>query len=133
MAKIRMTFERGGAIDATLDEQRAPKTCAAILAALPVEAQPIHAMWAGEEIFFSNYPGTFEYENPTIKVEYGDLAMVPESNSFCIFYGKSIPRKAVDQTVDVTVFGRVDDIAGMTEISKRIRQKGMETVRITAL
>jgi hypothetical protein len=131
MAKIRMEFERGGVVVATLDEGRAPKTCKALLEALPHEASVIHAMWAGEEIFFSNYPGTFEYEDPTIEVESGALAMVPESNSFCVFYGRSIPRKAVDQTVDVTVFGKVDDVPGMAQIGKRVRQKGMETVRIT--
>ena len=50
MAKIRMEFERGGVIEGTLFEDRAPKTCKAFLEALPVEHAIGHAMWAGEEI-----------------------------------------------------------------------------------
>ena len=131
MAKIRMEFERGGVITGTLFEDRAPQTCQGILDALPVEAEVLHAMWAGEEIFFSNFPATFDYEHPTQQVEDGALAMVPESSSFCVFYGRSMPRKAVDQGIDVTVFGKVDDVPAMAEIGKRVRMQGVEKVRIT--
>lgn len=130
MAKILLEFERGGRIRATLDEVRAPETCKAVLAALPFQAEVLHAMWAGEEIFFPGFPGTFRYEQPTRKVEPGDLAMVPRSNSFCIFYGRSIPRGAVDEEIDVTVFGRADDVAAMADIGKRIRRGGVEKVTV---
>ena len=50
MAKIRMQFEKGGVVEGTLFEDRAPKTCKAFLEALPVEHVIGHAMWAGEEI-----------------------------------------------------------------------------------
>jgi hypothetical protein len=131
MAKLRFEFERGGVIEGTLFEDRAPETCKRILDALPHEAEVIHAMWAGEEIFFSNFPATFEYEQPTQNVESGALAMVPESSSFCIFYGRSMPRKAVDEGIDVTVFGQVDDVAAMAEIGRRVRREGVEKVRLT--
>jgi hypothetical protein len=125
-----MEFERGGRISATLLEDRAPKTCKAALAALPVEAEAIHAMWAGEEIFFKAFPASFAYEQPTKLVQPGDLAMVPRSRSFCIFYGRAIPRGAVDQDIDVTVFGRVDDIKAMAEIGTRIRRQGVEKITV---
>ena len=131
MGKIVMTFERGGSLTATLFEDRAPETCKRVLDALPVEAEVIHAMWAGEEIFFSGFPATFEYEAPTKDVEPGALAMVPRSSSFCIFYGRAIPRGAVDQEIDVTVFGRLDDVPAMAEISKRVRRGGVEKITIT--
>ncbi len=130
MAKIRMEFERGGAIEGTLFEDQAPATCRSIVDALPHEAGVLHAMWAGEEIFFSDFPAKFEYENPTLEVKPGALAMVPESSSFCVFYGRSIPRKAVDETVEVTVFGQVDDVAAMAEIGERVRKQGVEKVRV---
>lgn len=132
MQKLIMEFERGGRIEGTLFEERAPETCKAILAALPFETDAIHAMWAGEEIFFSNFPAQFEYEQPTPDVEPGTLAMVPRSSSFCIFYGPSIPRGSVDETIDVTIFGKVDDVAGMAEIGKRVRMKGAEKITISA-
>lgn len=130
MTKIVLEFERGGRISASLDEKRAPETSKAVLAALPFQAEVIHAMWAGEEIFFSGFPGTFHYEQPTRKVEPGDLAMVPRSNSFCIFYGRSIPRGAVDDEIDVTVFGRVDDVSAMAEVARRVRRQGVEHLTI---
>ena len=130
MTKILLEFERGGRIPATLDEGRAPQTCNAVLAALPFQAEVIHAMWAGEEIFFSGFPGTFRYEQPTRKVEPGDLALVPRSNSFCIFYGRSIPRGAVDEEIDVTIFGRVDDVPSMAEVARRVRRQGVERLTI---
>jgi hypothetical protein len=131
MAKIRMEFEKGGVIEGTLFEDQAPKTCKAFLEALPHEHVIGHAMWAGEEIFFDGFPGKFEYEHPTQKVDPGDLAMVPQSSAFCVFYGRSMPRKAVDEGIDVTVFGKVDDIPGMAEISRRVRTQGWEKVRLT--
>jgi hypothetical protein len=60
----------------------------------------------------------------------GDLAMVPRSSSFCIFYGRAIPRGAVDLEIDVTVFGRVDDVPAMADIGKRVRRLGVEKVTI---
>ena len=131
MTKIVLEFERGGSISATLDEGRAPETCRAVLASLPVEAECIHAMWAGEEVFFSGFPGAFRYEEPTEEVKPGALAMVPRSNSFCVFYGPAIPRGAVDEDIAVTVFGQVDDVPTMAEIGKRIRREGVEKVTIT--
>lgn len=133
MAKIVMEFERGGRVTATLSEEKAPKTVRAVLAALPVEAEAMHAMWAGEEIFFGGYPAKFEYERPTQIVSPGALAMVPRSSSFCIFYGRAIPRSAVDREIDVTVFGQVDDVAAMAEIGKRVRMRGVEKITIKSL
>ena len=130
MAKIVMEFEKGGSVSATLFEDRAPGTCRAVLDALPVEAEVVHAMWAGEEVFFGGFPAKFEYERPTKDVKPGDLAMVPRSSSFCIFYGRAIPRGAVDREIDVTVFGRVDDVAAMAEIGKRVRRRGVEKITI---
>jgi len=131
MAKIVLDFERGGRITATLFEDRAPETCASILEALPVEAEAIHAMWAGEEIFFGGFPAKFEYEQPARNVEPGALAMVPRSSSFCVFYGRAIPRGSVDREIDVTVFGRVEDVPAMAEIGKRVRLRGAEKITIS--
>lgn len=133
MAKIRMEFERGGVITGTLFEDQAPETCRRVLEALPHTAEAIHAMWAGEEIFFNAFPARFEPEKATIQVMPGALAIVPGSSSFCVFYGRAIPRKAVDQTVDVNVFGQVDDVPAMAEIGKRVRRKGVEKMTISAV
>lgn len=143
MAKeIFFEFEKGGRVAAVLQEDKAPKTCQAILKALPFENVAIHAMWAGEEIFFDGFPlsEALEYENETNDVEPGSVACIStlavrkfaekKFTSFCVFYGKSRPRKGVDQTVDVNVFARVRDLEKMTEIAKRIRFEGREKMMI---
>jgi hypothetical protein len=142
--RIVLTFERGGSVAAELLTEDAPRTCAAVLNALPIRNRAVHAMWAGEEIFFDGFPLSepLIYENETNDVAPGSLACIASSatrrfrkeniTSFCIFYGTSRPRKGVDQTVDVNVFARVKDIKALAEIARRIRHKGSEEITITA-
>lgn len=139
---IILEFERGGTVLAELLEEKAPKTCKAILRALPVENKVVHAMWAGEEIFFDGLPLSeiLEFENETNNVEPGDIACISSYairafakksiTSFCIFYGKSRPRKGVNETVDVNVFAKVKDIEALTKIARRIRWEGAEKILI---
>jgi len=140
--QLLLEFERGGQVTATLLEDEAPKTCKAVSASLPIENKVIHAKWAGDEIFFDGFPlhGELEYENATNDIKPGDVAVISTQaylpslgkgkTSFCIFYGKSRPRKAVDETVDVNVFARIDDIEKITEIARRVRFSGSEKILI---
>lgn len=131
--KLVLDFERGGRITCTLFEKEAPKTCKLVLDTLPVENEVIHAQWAGEEIFFNGFPAKQEMglENATRKMTPGDIAYNAPSKSFCIFYGRSIPRKAVDAEIDVNVFARADQVEEMAAIGKRVRRQGVEKVRIS--
>lgn len=141
---ITLAFERGGAVVAELLTEEAPRTCAAVLEALPFRNRALHAMWAGEEIFFDGFPLSepLVYENETNDVAPGSLACIASSatrrfrkeniTSFCIFYGPSRPRKGVDQTVDVNVFARVKDVKALAEFARRIRHMGSEEITITA-
>jgi len=140
--EIFLEFEKGGRVAALLLEDKAPKTCQAITRALPFQNVTIHAMWAGEEIFFDGFPLSepLDYENETNDPEPGSVACIStmalrkfaeqKVTSFCVFYGKSRPRKGVDQTVDVNVFAKIQDLQKMTEISKRIRFEGREKMTI---
>ena len=62
---IILEFERGGTVFAELLEKKAPKTCRAILRALPVENKVIHAIWAGEEIFILKFLNEIDLSPPT--------------------------------------------------------------------
>ena len=140
--QILLEFERGGRVAARLLRDEAPKTCETVLASLPVQNRVLHAMWAGEEIFFDGFPlgGELAYENATNDVEAGDVAVISTlaytssfgkyQTSFCIFYGKSRPRKSVDQTVDVNVFAKIKDMDKIVEIGRRVRTGGIEGVLI---
>jgi len=140
--RIVLEFERGGVVSAELLTEEAPKTCEAVLKALPVKNKAVHAMWAGEEIFFDGFPLSepLVFENETNDVEPGSIACISsyatrrfrkESiTSFCVFYGKSRPRKGVDQTVDVNVFAKIKDAKAITEIARRIKYEGAEEILI---
>lgn len=131
--KIVMEFEKGGKVTANLLEEKTPITCKEICNILPLTIELIHAMWAGEEVFHKGIPITNDLplENPARSFyDQGVLAMVPASKSFCIFYGRSIPRRGVDIDTDVTVFALINENVEMKEIGQRVRQKGVEKVTL---
>ncbi|MGB3829337.1 MAG: DUF3830 family protein [Ornithinimicrobium sp.] len=77
MTSITITLvQRGVSARAELDEQAAPRTCAAVVAALPLEAQVYHGKYARNEIY-ALFPSFAEVdpgpENTTITPIPGDL------------------------------------------------------------
>jgi len=143
--QIVFEFERGGKVVAELLEEKAPKTCKLILEALPFQNPVVHAMWAGEEIFFDGIPvpKTLDYENDTNNIVPGDVACLSSPSfhnvphladkgvtSVCIFYGIGRPRRSVDATLDVNVFAKIKDIKAITEVARRIRWEGSEKITI---
>ncbi|MBJ3774379.1 DUF3830 family protein [Acuticoccus mangrovi] len=67
------------AFDAVLEEERAPKTCAAILAALPFESQVVHVRWSGEGVWVPLGERDFgvSYENHTSYPAPGQMILYP--------------------------------------------------------
>lgn len=143
--KIVIEFERGGSVTATMLEDMAPETCRIIWDSLPVDAKVLHAMWAGEEIFFDGFPISRDMplENATNNVKPGSVmtgasfwvrdgqpCFKKGQTTFAIFYGKGRPRKAVDETIDLNYFAQVDDVEKMVEIGRRIRVQGSERITI---
>jgi hypothetical protein len=150
--EIKIEFEKGGVITATLLEEEAPKTCKMIWDQLPVERNFIHAMLAGHEVFCKDFPMPYEleYENERNVVNPGDiLAATPISSrvegkfslpkgciAFCIFYGPARPRKygpggTCDQTTDLNLFARVRELTTLETVGNRIRVYGTEKVKVT--
>ena len=153
MAKeIKIEFEKGGVLTATLLEEKAPKSCKLIWDNLPVERNVIHAMLGGHEIFIETFPMPYELdpENETNKVEAGDVLAAAPANarvegrstlpegctSFAMFYGPGRPRKygpggTCDQTTDMNLFGKIKEIETLQNVGKRIRVYGTEKVKVT--
>ena len=144
--KLILEFQRGGRLTATILEERAPVTCEIILSSLPVEGKLRHAMWAGEEVFFDEFPISRDMplENATNSLRPGSITTAASSwvrdgqlcfqkgqTAFAIFYGKGRPRKALDETLDMNYFAQVDDIEGMTAVGRRIRMEGSEKITIS--
>lgn len=146
-SKLELLFEHGERLTATLLWNSASKTCAAIVDVLPVEGKPRHAQWAGAEFMLSGFPieEQLPIENPfvwrepdfviTNKHPGGVLAFYPNPKvrAFCVLYGETIPRCAVDKPVAVTVFATIDDPQKADEIGRRSREIGLSSVRISAL
>jgi hypothetical protein len=149
--EIKLEFEKGGVLTATLLEKEAPKTCKLVWDQLPIEQNVLHAMLAGHEIF-CNFPMPYEldYENERNVVNRGEiLAATPISSriegkvslpkgfiNVCIFYGPARPRKfgpggTCDQTCELNLFAKIKELDVMETVGKRIRVHGTEKVKFT--
>jgi hypothetical protein len=62
-----------------LEEAKAPKTCAAVLAQLPLEAKAIQARWSGEAAWapIDDIPLQVDFENATSHPAPGELLLYP--------------------------------------------------------
>ncbi|WP_211099968.1 DUF3830 family protein [Acuticoccus kandeliae] len=64
---------------AVLEDEKAPKTCAAILAAMPFESQVVHVRWSGEGVWVPLGERDFgvTYENHTSYPAPGQMILYP--------------------------------------------------------
>jgi hypothetical protein len=69
---------------------RAPRTCQALTAVLPVDSRLVHAKFAGDEVYFM-VPGAWPAENIVTEATAGDVVYYPDRQTVCIFYGTVVP------------------------------------------
>jgi hypothetical protein len=64
---------------ARLEEQAAPRTCAAFLNMLPFSNQVIHVRWSGEAVWvpLADFDTGLDYENHTSHPSRGDVLLYP--------------------------------------------------------
>jgi len=146
MTRLEISFEKGGTLTATLLMDKAPETCKAILEALPVTSEVLHAQYAGSEVYFEDFPARDDvpFENTTSRVDEnmfltnkhpgGVLAYYPNPKvkSFCIVYGEIVPRRLVDVEIPLNVFAEIDDKEKAVELGSRVRREGVEKVTVKA-
>jgi hypothetical protein len=144
MTKIIINFEKGGSLTADLLLDKARKTCEAILDALPVSSEVLHAQYAGSEIYFEDFPAKDDvpFENATSRMDEnmfltnkhpgGILAYYPNPKvkSFCIVYGEIVPRRLVDVEIALNIFAEIIEKEKAIELGSRVRRSGMEKVTI---
>ena len=135
-----MTFERGGALTATLFEDEVPSVCKSILEIIPFESEVLHSRWCGREINFPiNTRTTTPLENLTCQTSLLDLAYwrdpsePPETatETLAIYYGPEYLRY-YRGTLFVSVFGRIDgkDEKTLKHIGIRVWQNGKEKIKV---
>jgi hypothetical protein len=131
---------------AKLLDDKAPKTCKAILSILPYEDITYHQFWSGNGIQVhsptlkkmaedyglwptANFP---DYrENPSIFGCPGDVGFYPVGNGIFITYGKARfygPPEGVEPTY---IFAEItEDLVKLSEVGRNIGRHGQQTIKI---
>lgn len=86
---------------AELFDDLAPKTCAAIRAALPLAGTVNHANFSGEEVSFPTRGLLWDREHQLFECVPGDLGYFVQGPAICIYYG------ALRVISPGNVFGRI--------------------------
>ena len=142
--RIVLTFvDEGVAAEAELLADQAPRTCAAVLAALPQATEAHHAIYSGSEVaFVLDRDLGIGKENATARVLPGDLAYTrfqggewygfPDSFSeLCWFYDRDAVPSMPDGPVPVNVFARfVDGFDAFAAVCRRMRREGVKRVEV---
>jgi hypothetical protein len=143
--RIRIEFvDEGVSAVAELDEKGAPKSCAAVIEALPQSGDAHHATYSGSEIaFMLDRDLGIGLENATSKVIPGDLAYTrfdggvmygfPESFSeLAWFYDRDATPSMPDGPVRMNIIGTfVEGFEEFARICRAMRRSGVKPVRIT--
>jgi hypothetical protein len=129
--KFEIEFSKGGKFTAVLLMNEAPKTCAAFLKALPLEARFRQARFAGEEFFFQA-DMTPEAENQ-IPPKWGDISFNadPKWKAVCIYYGNNVKSSGAP----FNLFARVisGNLEALKKVGERVWLQGEEVAHIQLL
>jgi hypothetical protein len=105
-----------GAVEgiAELFDDLAPKTCAAVRAALPMTGTINHANFSGEEVSFPTLGLMWEREHQLLECQPGDLGYFVQGPALCIYYG------ALRVISPGNVFGRITvNLPQIQEVARR--------------
>ncbi|MFD0824180.1 DUF3830 family protein [Neobacillus sp. M.A.Huq-85] len=141
MRKIKITFERGGEVLASLNESQAPQTCERIWNLLPLGSVVTHSRWSGREINFSYHDTQcIPRENQTIYTSIGEICYWRDwdwegfgdpPQVLAIYYGAELAR-SMKGNEPVNVFAQVDysEIQKLIEIGEKVWLSGTEKIYV---
>jgi hypothetical protein len=143
--RIRFTFvDEGVTAVAELFADQAPRSCAAVLAALPQVGEAHHATYSGSEVaFILDRDLGVGRENATSKVIPGDLAYTRfdggvmwgfphDFSEFCWFYDRDAVPSMPDGPVPVNIIGKfVEGFEAFATVCRRMRREGVKRIEIT--
>ena len=143
-AALVLTFvDEGVSARASLLMAQAPRTCAALLDRLPIEARAHHGIYSGSEIAMV-LPELIreEAENARSDVTSGEIGFTwmergshhgvdSDFSELCWFYDSDARPSMWEGPVPVSIFARLDDADGFFAVCRRMRVEGAKTVRIT--
>ena len=130
-SKIELACE-GNTWIAELFEDKAPKTCKAILDSLPLEGQLTITNWSGAMLrLWVDIPEPAEGENAGVLQFPGDILFIPRWNGLRIVYGQAqmggpggpSPTPKVGKIVE-------GDLDALSELAKRVDWEGTRTMTV---
>jgi hypothetical protein len=144
--RVRFNFvDEGVSAVAELFPEQAPKSVAAVLAALPQKSEAHHATYSGSEVaFILDRDLGVGMENATTKVIPGDLGYTrfeggvmwgfPKSFAeLCWFYDRDTVPSMPDGPVPINIIGTfVEGFAEFAAVCRRMRREGVKRIEITA-
>ncbi len=130
MKPIIVEFD-GHALVAELWDGLAPKTCALIWDALPLEGQVTNTIWGGEMLrLWIQIPEPDEAENVQTLHNPGDILYVPGWNGLRFVYGQAQMRGPAGP-YPVPVVGRIGGgVRELLTFANRIEWEGARTMRV---
>jgi hypothetical protein len=122
---IALSWE-GGAARGVLFDEGAPRTAAAVLAALPLTVPVVHVAWSGEMVMSTHqYELGVERENAVRLPRPGDLTWDPAAGELAFAYGTAECRLPSGEN-NVVVYGAIHD--GLEEFAQFCRRRRFEGV-----
>jgi hypothetical protein len=128
---------------AELHENQAPKTCAAVIAAMPQLAESHHATYSGSECaFILDRDLKIGQENATTKVIPGDLGYArfdggkmwgfpDDFSELCWFYDRDTTPSMPDGPVAPNLIGTfVEGFAEFAAVCRRMKREGVKRLEI---
>jgi hypothetical protein len=128
--KIKLTLDKLE-FRVSLLTEAAPLTCRALLAALPIELQVIHAMWSGHQLIATPIDLHMStLENPIAMTVPGDVLYHQHHQEIAIVYGEAQFREPIGP-VYVTRMGRVEgDLEALATLGDRVQLEGAKGFRL---
>ena len=119
---------------ATLESERAPRTCAAFLARLPFESRLVQARWSGESgwVPLGDYDLGVDYENATSHPAPGQVLWHPPGLSeaeLLVPYGSTMFCSRVGQLAGNHFLTIHDEDGALAEVGRKLLWEGAQPIR----
>jgi hypothetical protein len=121
---------------ARLEEQAAPRTCAAFVKLLPFANQVIHSRWSGEAVWvpLGDFDTGLGFENHTSHPSRGDILLYPgglSETEILFAYGSSCFASKMGQLAGNHFLTVVEGTEQLMEMGRSVLWQGAQAIRFS--